>query len=161
LVSPTKSFLLAWSFFFCYIIQVFFLPLSCHEWHCHIIVSIIVATLALGSQPRQGLAMVRAKNELGSNISCSRECKRMWRNEPSHSQVNSHFGSWSLNELPNFQRAISGVKTHWIETFLISLKSSWNVDVSNELAWPIWTPETQVMAKRRVSNQIGNLIPNH
>jgi hypothetical protein len=27
--------------------------------------------------------------------------------------VNSHFRSWSHNGLPNFQRAIAGVKTHW------------------------------------------------
>jgi hypothetical protein len=30
-----------------------------------------------------------------SHISCSRECTRVWGNEPSHSQVNFHFGSWS------------------------------------------------------------------
>jgi flagellar basal body rod protein FlgF len=30
-----------------------------------------VVTLALGSQPRQGLAKVRAKSEPGSHISCS------------------------------------------------------------------------------------------
>ncbi len=50
-------------------------------------------------------------------------------NEPSHSQVSSHFGSWSPDGLPNFQRAIAGVKTHWNEEFLISLKRSWNLDV--------------------------------
>jgi hypothetical protein len=46
-----------------------------------------------------------------------------------HSQMSSHFGSWTPNGLPNFQRAISGVKIHWIEKFLISLKSSWNIDL--------------------------------
>jgi hypothetical protein len=35
---------------------------------------------------------------------------------------------------PNFQRVILGVKTHGIEGFFISLKSSWNVDVQNGLA---------------------------
>ncbi len=39
-----------------------------------------------------------------------------WRNELSHSQMSSHFGSGSPNGLPNFQRAIVGVK-------LIGLKS--------------------------------------
>jgi len=29
----------------------------------------------------------------GSHISCSWECKRVWGNEPPHSQVNSHFES--------------------------------------------------------------------
>jgi hypothetical protein len=33
-------------------------------------------------------------------------------NEPSHSQGNSHFGSWSPSELPNLQKAIAGVKIH-------------------------------------------------
>jgi hypothetical protein len=58
----------------------------------------------------------------GSHISCSRKCGRVWRNEPPHSQVNSHFGSWNPNGLPNFQRAIIKVKTHWNEEFLISLE---------------------------------------
>jgi len=108
-----------------------------------------VATLALGLQARQGFAKARAKIKPGSHISCSWECKRVWGNEPSHSQVNSHFGSSSPNGFPNFQRAIIGVKTHWIEKFLISLESSWNLDVWNGLASPIWTPKTQIMAKKR------------
>jgi hypothetical protein len=37
--------------------------------------------------------------------------------------MNSHFGSWSPDGLSNLQRAIAGVKTHWIEEFLISSKS--------------------------------------
>jgi hypothetical protein len=36
-----------------------------------------VATLALGSRPRQELAKVRAKSEPESHISCSWECKRV------------------------------------------------------------------------------------
>jgi hypothetical protein len=36
-----------------------------------------------------------------------RECE----DEDSHSQVSSYFGSWSLNGLPNLQRAIAEVKT--------------------------------------------------
>jgi hypothetical protein len=87
--------------------------------------------------------------------------KRVWENEPSHSQGNSHFGSWSPNGLPNFQRVIVGIKIHLIEAFIISLKISWNVDVWNGLAWPIWTSETQVMAKRKAGSQIGNLTPDH
>jgi hypothetical protein len=89
------------------------------------------------------------------------KCRWVWRNEPSHSQGSSHFGSWSLGGLPNFQRAIAGVKTHWIEALLIWLKRSWNVDVWNGLAWPIWTPKTQVMAKRRVGSRNDNLTPIH
>jgi len=49
-------------------------------------------------------------------------------NEPPHSRVSSHFGSWNFNAFPNFQRAILGVKTHFIETFLTLLEISWNAD---------------------------------
>ncbi len=45
----------------------------------------IITTLALGSQPRQGLAKVQVKSELESHISSSRECKRVLGNEPTHS----------------------------------------------------------------------------
>ncbi len=31
----------------------------------------------------------------GGHISCSQECKRVRGNESSHSQMNSHFESWS------------------------------------------------------------------
>jgi hypothetical protein len=56
---------------------------------------------------------------------------------------------------------IVGVKTHWIKNLLISLKRSWNVDVLNGLARPIWVLKTQVMAKGKVRSQIVNLTPNH
>jgi hypothetical protein len=39
------------------------------------------------------------RGKLGSHISCSQECRIMWGNEPSHSQVNSHFENWSPNGL--------------------------------------------------------------
>jgi len=38
--------------------------------------------------------------------------------------------SWFLRVgIPNFQRAIARVKTHWIEKFLIPLESSWDIYV--------------------------------
>jgi hypothetical protein len=37
--------------------------------------------------------------------------------ESSHSQMNSHFGSWSP-KLPIFQRAIEGFKNHGIEDII-------------------------------------------
>jgi hypothetical protein len=74
-----------------------------------------VTTLTLGSRQMQRFTRVRAKREAW-------ECRRVWRNESSHSQASSHFGSWSLDGFPNFQRVIAWVKTHWIESFLISLK---------------------------------------
>jgi hypothetical protein len=39
------------------------------------------------------------------------------------------FWEKSPNGLPNFQREIAGVKTHWIEYLFISLKRYWNLDV--------------------------------
>jgi hypothetical protein len=38
--------------------------------------------------------------------------------------MSSHFGKSSPNGLPNLQRTILGVKTHWIEEFLISLEKA-------------------------------------
>jgi hypothetical protein len=114
-----------------------------------------VATLALGLWPRQGCGPREEARESHLML------PRVWRNEHSHSQVSSHFGSWSAGGLPKFQRAIARVKTHWIEELIISLERSWNLYVLNGLAWPIWTFETQIMAKRRVGSQIGNLSPDH
>jgi hypothetical protein len=91
-----------------------------------------VATLALGSWPRQRLTKVRTKNEAREPHFMFLgvwECERMRGHEPPHSQVSSHFGNWNPDELPNLQRAILRVKTHWIEKLLISLESSWNLDV--------------------------------
>jgi hypothetical protein len=77
---------------------------------------IIVATLALGSRPRQGLARLQAKRKPGSEGKCE--------------GMNSHtskgaftLGVWSPGGLPNLHRAIVGVKTQWIEKLLISLES--------------------------------------
>jgi hypothetical protein len=77
-----------------------------------------VTTLALGSQPRQGLAKVWAKKELGSHISCSRKCKRMWVNEPPHSQMSSHFGNGVSVDSWIFRRWLQGPK------LTISLRAS-------------------------------------
>jgi hypothetical protein len=63
--------------------------------------------------------------------------------------------------LSKFQSLIIGVKTPCIGVFFISLESYQSVDVANGLAWAIWTYASQVMAKRRVRSQIGNLTPDH
>jgi hypothetical protein len=73
-----------------------------------------VATLTLGSQPRQGFIRAQAKRKPGSVGECE--------DEHSHSQMNSHFESCSPSGLLNLQRAIAGVKPHRIEKFFISLK---------------------------------------
>jgi hypothetical protein len=52
----------------------------------------------------------------------------VWGNEPPHSQVTSHFGSWSPDGLLNLQKMITRAKTHWIEKFLISMEISWNIN---------------------------------
>jgi hypothetical protein len=74
---------------------------------------------------------IAQKRSLGVTFHALRRL-RVWesvRIEPPHSQVNSHFGSWSIDGLSNFQRTITRVKIHWIYDFFISLESSWNVDV--------------------------------
>jgi hypothetical protein len=125
----------------------------------------IIATLALGLRPRQGLTKVRAKCE-------GRELHfvfpRMWKNVRECEKMNFHTPKWiltlgvrSLDGLSNFQKTITRVKTHGIEKFFISLKNFWNIDVWNGLAWPILTLKTQVMAKRKVENQISNLTLDH
>jgi len=112
-----------------------------------------VATLALGSRSRQrgckGAGQEEAWESLMSHIRNSRECRRVWGSEHSHSQGNSHFGRWSPGGLLKFQKPIWGVKSQWLVAFFISLESSWNLGVSNGLALLICTFETQVMAKRR------------
>jgi hypothetical protein len=62
--------------------------------------------------------MLRGKP--GSHISCSQECKRVWGSELSHSQVNSHFGSWSpkwtSESLENNGRGQNSL--HWSITYI-------------------------------------------
>jgi hypothetical protein len=108
-----------------------------------------VATLALGSRPRQGVTRLRAKRkeaqeqrqrhwkgagqekaqESSHTLGSLRKCEGMWRSEHSHSQGNSHFGRGSPGELPKLQRASWRVKPQWIVALFRPLKSSWNVDV--------------------------------
>jgi hypothetical protein len=109
----------------------------------------------------QGLQRCMPRVNPKSHISCSWKCRGVWGNEPPHSQVSSHFGSWSANGLLNLQRVIVGARTHCMEYFLIPLESSWNLDVWNELSWPIWVLKTWFMAKRKVGSQIANLSPEH
>ncbi len=71
------------------------------------------------------------------------------------------WGLGSLPGLPKLQSLMARVKTPRIGVFLISLESYQNVDVENGLVWAIWTSAAQVMAKRKVGSQIGNLTPDH
>jgi hypothetical protein len=76
----------------------------------------IVATLALGSWPRQGLARLGAKRKPRSEG----KCEGMNLHIPKGTSI---LGVWSLGGLSNIQRAIIGVKTQWIETFFISFET--------------------------------------
>jgi hypothetical protein len=92
-----------------------------------------VATLALGSQPKQGLARLRAQRKPESEG----KCEGMNPHTPKGA---STLGVWSPGGL--FQKVISKVKTQWIKEFFISFESYWNENVWNEFAWLIWTIKT-------------------
>jgi hypothetical protein len=55
----------------------------------------------------------------GSHISCSQECKRVWGNEPSHSQVNFHLGSlkWTAKFLKSDYRGQNSM--NWSVHYII------------------------------------------
>jgi len=120
----------------------------------------IVATLALGLWPRHGFARLRAKKEVGSHTTYSRECERVWGNEPSHPQgvplweLESQWTSKFAEDDCRGQNSIAWDVSYIIKNILERRCLKW-------LASPIWTSETQVMAKRKVESQIVNLIPDH
>jgi hypothetical protein len=88
-----------------------------------------VTTLTLGSQPKHGAWKgVGQECNLGVTFTLL-ECKRVWGNESTHSQVDSHFGNWNPYGVLNFQKISLGVKIHWIEDFIIPLESLWDVNV--------------------------------
>jgi len=68
---------------------------------------------------------------------------------------------WSPPGLSNVQSSTATPRTPRIGVFLVSLKSSWNVDIENGLALAIRTSAAQVMGKRRAGSQIGSLTPDH
>ncbi len=61
-----------------------------------------VTTLALGSWPRQGVARLQAKRKTRESHHMLLGMQRVWGNEPSHSQVNSHVGSWIRKWTPKY-----------------------------------------------------------
>jgi hypothetical protein len=70
----------------------------------------------------------------------------------------SKWGLGSPSGLPKLQSPIVGVKTTRIGVFFISLESCQSVDVESVA---IQTFIAQVMGKRRVESQTGNLTPDH
>jgi hypothetical protein len=88
------------------------------------------------------------------------ECERVWG---WRLILPSEFPFWKLESRWTLEPSKSDCRgqntSHWRVIYIIGkiLKCrclKW-------LAWPIWTFETQVMAKRKVRNQTGSLIPNH
>jgi hypothetical protein len=111
------------------------IPWLVHRWCplvCGQLIKLTVATLTLGSRPKQRLAKLHAKNETRKShfmLLGGWEDGRVWELNLHIPKWTPNFGNWSPDGLPNFQGAIAGVKIHWIKEFLISLKSSWNLDV--------------------------------
>jgi hypothetical protein len=83
-----------------------------------------VTILTLGLRPKQGPGKVRAESATWESHSHFQKCKRVWRNESTHSQVDSHFGNWNPSGLPNIHRAVWKIKIHLIENFLIPFERS-------------------------------------
>jgi hypothetical protein len=85
--------------------------------------TLFVATLALGSRPNQGFAKVWAKSELGSHISCSRECKKVWGNEAP--TLPNELPLWELESqwTPESSEGNSRGQKSLMEIFFISLES--------------------------------------
>jgi hypothetical protein len=79
-------------------------------------VPLVVATLALGSRPRQGFARLRAKRKPMSEG----KCEGMNPHTPKRA---STLKILSPSRILIFQRAIVEIKTQCIEKLFISLKS--------------------------------------
>jgi hypothetical protein len=104
---------------------------------------------SLGSGPR---------GKPKSHISCSRECKRLWGNEPSHSQVNSHVGSWSPKFLKSECRGSKPIRLkcslyHWknLETYMSKMGSH---DPFGSLKHKLW-PKERSKVKLKVIKKGG------
>jgi hypothetical protein len=84
---------------------------------------LLVATLALGSRPKQGLVKVRAKCEAWeSDFMLS----RVWRSVREWTPTfPSELLFWELKSqwTPKFLESDYKINTHWIKEFLISLES--------------------------------------
>jgi hypothetical protein len=61
---------------------------------------VYVTTLALVHNQGKGVARLRAKKETRESHHMLPGVQKVWGNEPSHSQVNSHVGSWSPKWTP-------------------------------------------------------------
>jgi hypothetical protein len=67
-----------------------------------------VATLTLGSRPRQRFARLWNKKEAKNHTTYSQECERVWGNEPSHPQGVSTLGVGVLVDSRIFKKRFQG-----------------------------------------------------
>ncbi len=56
--------------------------------------NLVVVTVALGLQLKQGVKRLQAKKKTRESLHMLLGVQKVWGNEPSHSQVNSHLASW-------------------------------------------------------------------
>ncbi len=79
-----------------------------------------VATLALGSWPKQGVARLWAKRETRKSHHMLSTMQRVWGNELSHSQMNSNVESWSPKWTYRSSECDCRVKIHpWRVLYII------------------------------------------
>jgi hypothetical protein len=83
---------------------------------------IFIMTLTLGLQPKQRHGKLWVKNATWESHSHSRECGRVWGNELTHSQLGSHFGSWSPENSQIFKKWFQRSK-------LIGLKKNYTIGI--------------------------------
>jgi len=69
-----------------------------------------ITTLTLGLWPKQGHGKLWVESATWESHSHSWECGRVWRNEPTYSQLGSHFGSWSPENSQIFRKRFEGLK---------------------------------------------------
>jgi hypothetical protein len=89
-----------WPFFFLFLFIYLFLSLFEFFVISLFFFRFFVATLALCSRPRQRVVRLWAKRRTRESHDMFPGVQRVWRNEPSHSQVNSHVRSWTPKWTP-------------------------------------------------------------
>ncbi len=117
----------------------------------------------MGSRPKQGVARLRAKRKTRESHHMLPGVQRVWGNEPSHSQMNSHVGSWSPKwTLKSLERDCTGqnpslrkflyiienlLKLRCLKWARIAHLNIWNTNYGQkkgrESNWQIWLPTTK------------------
>jgi hypothetical protein len=122
---------------------------------------VCVVTLALGLWPKQGLAKVRAKYEAREShfmfLGVQKSVREWTLTFPSELPLWELESRWSLESSKSNYRGQNSLD--WGVPYII--EKLLELICLNELAWPIWTLSTQVIAKRKAGSQIDNLISDH